>query len=237
MKVLALSSSQRMDKSTTTLILSPLIQGVREAGAEVELFYIKKLNLNPCQGCFSCCFKTPGKCQQKDDMQMLYPKLREADILVLATPVYFSGIPGPMKNLIDRMMPLWLPFIELCDGHCSVLPREGTKSSKIVLVSSCGYWEMDNFDLLLTHAGFLGEFAGALLRPHAEVMRQMMDRGEPLDDIFQAAKEAGHQLVSNGEMSTENLNIVGRELMPLETYIKAYNNLFQATEIKHAATP
>jgi len=227
MKVLALNSGQRTEKSNTALILNPFLEGMREAGAEVESFYTKKLNINPCQGCFVCHSKTPGTCWQKDDMQMLHPRLREADIWVLAAPVYFGGLPGPMKNLIDRTMPLFLPLIELLDGHCSGLPREGTKYSKVVLVATCGYWEMDNFDLLLAHVQVLGEFAGALLRPQADVLRPMLDRGEPLDDIFTAAKEAGRQLVRDGKMATETLDIVSRELMPLETYIQVYNRLFQ----------
>ena len=227
MKALALCSSQRMEKSNTALILNPFLEGMREAGAEVESFYTKKLNINPCQGCFVCHFKTPGKCWQKDDMQMLHPKLRAADIWVLATPVYFGGFPGPMKNLIDRTMPLFLPTIELRDGRCSGPPREGTKDGRVVLVATCGYWEMDNFDLLLAHGQALREFAGALLRPQADVLKPMMDKGEPLDDILEAAKEAGRQLVRDGEMSTETLNIVSRELVPLEMYVKAASEMFQ----------
>jgi len=102
MKVLAFNSSPRMGKGNTALILNPFLEGMREAGAEVELFYTRKLKINPCTGGLSCLLKTPGECFQKDDMQMLYPKLREADIMVFGAPVYCAGIPGPMKNLIDE---------------------------------------------------------------------------------------------------------------------------------------
>jgi multimeric flavodoxin WrbA len=88
MRVLVLNSSPKMDKGNTALVLGPFLEGVREAGAEVELFYTKKLEINPCQGEFNCWFKTPGKCFQQDDMQMLLPMLAQADIWVLATPVY-----------------------------------------------------------------------------------------------------------------------------------------------------
>jgi len=226
MKVLAFNASPKMGKGNTALILNPFLEGMREAGAEVELFYTRKLKINPCQGELNCWLKTPGKCFQKDDMQMLLPKLREADIQVFATPVYYVGMPGPMKNLIDRMNPLWEPFLELYDGHCSGHPREGTKHSKVVLVSSCGYWEMDNFDLLLDYMRIF-DFAGALLRPHADALRPMMEEGAPLDDICEAAKEAGRQLVRDGEMSAETLATVSRELMPLEKYIEFYNQGFQ----------
>ena len=232
MKVLAFNGSPRMDKGNTALILTPFLEGMKEVGAEVEFFYTKKLNINPCQGCFTCWLKTPGVCFQKDDMQMLHPKLRQADIWVLATPLYVDGMTGPMKNLLDRLIPLVQPFIELRDGHCRHPLREGRKSGKVVLVSNAGFWEMDNFDPLLVHVRAMCkntamEFAGALLRPHGEALKPMMELGAPLDDIFAAAKEAGRQLVRDGEMSTETLNIVSRELLPLDMYVQMANQKFQ----------
>ncbi len=71
-----------------------------------------------------------------------------------------------MNNLLNRMTPLVQPFVQLRDGHCAGLLREGTKDGKVVLVSSCGYWETDNIDLLLAQAKALRGFAGAVLRPH-----------------------------------------------------------------------
>ena len=231
-KVLAFNGSPRMEKGNTALILNPFLEGMREAGADVELFYIRKLKINPCRGDFICWVKTPGQCWQKDDMQMLYPRLREADIYVFATPVYVDGATGPMKNLLDRIIPLAQPFFELRDGHCRHLARGGPKHGKVVLVSNCGFWEMDNFDPLLVHTKAVcknadREFAGALLRPHGEALRPMMEMGISLDDIFEAAKDAGRQLIRDGKMSPETLNTVSRELMPLETYFKAANETFQ----------
>lgn len=231
-KALALNSSPKMDKGNTALILTPFLEGIKEAGAEVELLYTRKLNIKPCTGEYNCLLKTPGSCYQKDDMAMLYPKLREADIWVFATPVYVDGVPGPMKNLLDRMIPLAKASIEFRDGHCRYGLREGTAGGKVVLVSNCGFWEMDNFDLLLAHmrsicTNLMKEFAGALLRPHGGVLVPMMEMGAPVNDIFEAAKEAGRQLVKDGEMSTETLDTVSRALVPMEMYIQRTNQMFQ----------
>lgn len=231
-KVLAINSSPMMDKGNTALILTPFLDGIKEAGAEVELFYTKKLEINPCQGEFNCWVKTSGECFQKDDMQMVLPKLREADIWVFATPVYVDGVTGPMKNLMDRVLPLLQPFFELRDGHCRHPLREGTKHGKVVLVSNCGFWEMDNFDPLLVHMKAMcrnagREFGGALLRPHGPALRRMMEMGAPVSDVFEAAKESGRQLVRDGEMSIETLKIVSRELLPLDMYVQNANQRFQ----------
>ena len=226
MKIVAINGSPKMDKGTTALILAPFLDGMREAGAEVELFYTKRLKVNPCQGDFRCSTHTPGECFQKDDMQMLHPKLCDADVWVFATPLYISGMTGPLKNLIDRILiPLGEPRIELRDGHCHHPLRKGTKPGKIVLVSSCGYWELDNFCLLLTHVHALcehaeREFAGALLRPHGPALQPMLEQGAPIGDLFEAAKEAGRQLARDGKMSPETLAIVSRELLPLEAWVR-----------------
>lgn len=90
--------------------------------------------------------------------------------------------------------------------------REGTKSGKVVLVSSCTFPEMDNFDLLVHMKGcckgVAREFAGAVLRPDGDGFMSTVDMGEPVDDILEAAKEAGSQLVGDGKMSGETLATV-----------------------------
>jgi multimeric flavodoxin WrbA len=144
MKVLVINSSPRMDKSNTAMILNPFLEGMKEAGAEVELFYTSKLNIHPCTGEFYCWLKKPGECLHNDDMQKLYPKFTEADVVVFASPLYVDGFTGPMKNLIDRTVPLVYPYFELRDEHCRHPRRGETKVCKYVLVSNCGFWEKDN---------------------------------------------------------------------------------------------
>ena len=232
MKAIAINSSPLMDKGNTAVILNLFLDGMKEAGAEVELFYTKKLNINPCQGCFNCWLKTPGQCFQRDDMDTIRPKLDEADIWVLATPLYVDGMSGPLKNLLDRIIPGAQPFFEMRDGHIRHPGRGETKPRKMVLVSNCGFWEMDNFDALVVHVKAICknarmEFAGALLRPHGAALRPMSEQGAPVQDVLTAAREAGHQLVRDGKISPQTLSTVSRELMPMETYFQMANQSFQ----------
>jgi multimeric flavodoxin WrbA len=164
-------------------------------------------------------------------MRTVLPKLADSEIWVFATPVYFDGITGPLKNLLDRMLPLGDPFFELRDGHCRHPLRKGVKQGKIVLVSNCGFWEMDNFDPLLVHMEAVCKnvsrrFAGALLRPHGGALKPMMKRGMRVHDIFEAAREAGRQLINDGEMSEETLRVVSRPILPLDLYVQNVNKRF-----------
>lgn len=234
MKVLAINGSPMKEKGNTAVILTPFLEGIREAGGEIELFYTKSIKINPCQGEFNCWFKTPSECFQKDDMQMLLPKFSQADLWVFATPLYVDGMSGHLKHLLDRLIPLLEPFLELRDGHSRHPLRKGVKRGRVVLVSNCGLWEPDNFDPLVAHIeaackNMDREFAGAVLRPNGPILKAMAEMGAPADDVYEAAKNAGFQLVENGKMKQETLKVIGRELIPLEMFIESANQHIKQT--------
>jgi len=228
MKVLAINGSPHGGKGNTALILDPFLEGLRDAGADVELVCTRDLDINPCLGCFGCWIKTPGKCVQQDDMAGLLHLLREADVWVLATPLYFDGPSGSLKNLMDRTTAFLRMAAEVRSGRSRHLVEEAVSGGKVLLVSNCGLWEMGNFEPLVAQVkGFCRhvdrEFAGALLRPHGQTLRDILRRGEPVDDVLEAAREAGRQLARERRVSKETLDIVGRELVSLEEYLESMN--------------
>ena len=161
-------------------------------------------------------------------MTWLDSKIRDADILILASPVYCDGVTGPMKTLMDRTVTQIMPVLEIRDNHTRHPLQENVKKSKIVLVSNCGFWERDNFDPLIMHIQAYcknanAEFAGALLRPHGEALRSMLDMGMPIKDVLDAAKEAGRQLATTGKISADTLNAVSRDLLPRDMYLQVAN--------------
>jgi len=209
------------------MILNPFLDGMKEAGGEVEVFYTRKLKIGACNGDMSCWFVNPGTCGQKDDMQMLLPKIKEADVIVWASPVYYAGMTGPLKNLIDRQLSI------------HDMGGQSAKKQKIVLVSTCGAWELSMFDPMLlqmkaiyTRPDESSDFAGALLRPMAEGVKEMVKAGETglVDGIFRAAKEAGRQLAKEGIISEELQKQVSRELMPRDAYYKAAQMMMEQAQ-------
>ena len=221
-KVVAINGSPKMEKGNTAKILTPFLEGMKEAEASVELFYAKRLNVKPCTGEFHCWNKNPGQCYIDDRMQPLYPKLRDADILVLATPIYVP-LPGEMQNLINRLVPLIDPVLKRRNGRTRARFRADVKISKFVLVSSSGWWEMGNFGTVLRIVKELAkdtnvEFAGAVIRPHASIMTENKEKAEK---IFAAARQAGYQLVKEGRMSKDLLKIISQPLISEEKYWRA----------------
>lgn len=231
-KVVAINGSPRTEKGNTHMVLTSFLQGMKDAGADVELFYASRLDVEPCTGEFQCWYgKTPGECYIDDDMQMLYAKLRAADTLVLATPVYIP-LPAEMQNVINRLVALVEPMLETREGRTRARFHEDVKIQRIVLVSTGGWWEIGNFDTVVRIAEELAEdvsveFAGAVLRPHAFLMKKDGELTEEGGAVQEAATRAGHELVKEGKMDPETLEQVSRPLISQEELRQKYNQALE----------
>lgn len=229
MKVIAINGSPRMEKGYTALILTPFIQGMMDAGSEVELFYVRRLKVKPCTcGEMYCWYKKAGECCIKDDMQLLYPQLREADILIFATPVYIP-LPGEMQNFINRLCPLIEPFLETHQGRTRARFHKQVKIQKIVLVSTGGWWEKENFETVVRITEELAkvasvEFVGAVLRPHAFLMKEKGKLTKDGEAVLNRVKRAGYKLIKEERMNKETLEAISRPLVSEEEFRRLYND-------------
>jgi len=104
MKVLGIYGSPRKG-GNTDILLDEALEGARAAGAEVTSIYVRDLNIAGCRECCGC--SKTGECVIKDDMQSVYPLLQAADVIFLATPVFFYGMSSQVKALIDRCQAMW----------------------------------------------------------------------------------------------------------------------------------
>lgn len=226
-KVVAINSSPRGDKGNTALILNPFLEGIKEKKAEVELFYTNDLNILPCRGDMIC-MKSTGKCFIEDDMEWLIPKIQRADILVFASPLYCDGVTGTMKMLMDRFPSNSYITMEIRNNRLRHPLREGWNVKKAVLVSNCGFWEIENFNPMKNHIkafceNMNVELVGELLRPHGPILRPMLNNDMPVNDIIESARKAGHELIEDGRVSNETMDNISRPLMPRDEFMQMVN--------------
>ena len=195
---------------------------MKEAGATVELFNLASMKIEPCRECTEdMFFFSNGKCKCKDDMQKLYPKFRDADIWVLASPNYCNKKEFGLKTLLDRMEPLFQTELEPVNN--------GSAKGKIAFVSTCEQYELENFKILIdqmknTGRMFARDYAGSLLRPHSGVMNAFIQMGDIPSDVFSAAKKAGKQLVKKGSIPQGVQKKVSRKLISKKSFIQKVNN-------------
>lgn len=225
MDVLVINGSPRKDRQHTGRIVSHFVEGMKDAGANVDTIFSIALNIGDCKGCFNCWHTTPGKCIQDDDMVDVLDKMANADIIVLATPVYVDGMTGSLKTLIDRSIPLLKGGFELRDDHCRHPIREYVKQGKVVLLSVSGFTEIDNFDPLITHVKAIcknmgREYVGAIVRSVAWIMEGAAEQGANIEPIYESLKEAGRDLISTGSMKEETLETIEREFVPRDTVVE-----------------
>ncbi|SKA71293.1 NADPH-dependent FMN reductase [Paucidesulfovibrio gracilis DSM 16080] len=103
--ILLISSSPRQ-QGNSDILCDAFMQGAEKAGHATEKIRLAEKHINYCTGCCSC-IRGGGSCVQKDDMAELHAKILAADVLVLASPVYFRTYNGQMKTFIDRICPIY----------------------------------------------------------------------------------------------------------------------------------
>ena len=101
-KILIISASPRKG-GNSDILCDRFMQGAEEAGNTVEKVFLRDLKIGYCMACYGC--RGTKKCVQKDDMEELLSRMIEADVVVLATPVYFYSMDGQLKTMIDRTLP------------------------------------------------------------------------------------------------------------------------------------
>jgi len=192
MKILGICASPRGSKSTTLRLVQALLNGAKEAGAEVELVDVCDLDLKFCNAC-QACFKT-GVCVHKDDFQGLYEKILAADGLVWGAPNYFSSVTAQMKTLIDRM----------ADAvHCQLLTGKYCAS---VASGGSNYDQVTTYldGLMITFGAFVTGSVGAAMNqgPGAmeEAERKAFSLGKSLAEDIRVKRDYMEQRLMQKEI-------------------------------------
>lgn len=100
-KIIVLVGSVRKN-GNTEMLANAFCEGAKENN-DVEIISVADYKVNPCIGCNSCFQRKGNTCFQQDDMQLVYNKLSAADIIAVASPVYFYGLSAQLKTIIDRL--------------------------------------------------------------------------------------------------------------------------------------
>ena len=226
MKILAINGSPKGKRSNTWRLTCAFLEGINiqeeNGGAqtpEIETLNIGSLNLKPCLGCFSCWNKTPGECCIHDDMQGVIDKILWADVVVWSFPLYYFGLPGQLKTLIDRQLPMSLPF--MCTetesgGHPSRYDMSGKRT---VVISTCGFYTAQGnydcvtnlYDRLCGKGGYTAIFCG-----QGELFR-VKELSERTDEYLSWVKKAGQEFASGG-ISGETRGKLDRNLFPRDVF-------------------
>lgn len=100
-KILGIVGSPRK-KGNTHILVTSILEGAKEKGAKVDILFLNDLDIKECDGCHTCWEEK--QCSKDDDMNNIYPKIIESDVIIFGTPVYWYGPTALMKGFIDRFV-------------------------------------------------------------------------------------------------------------------------------------
>lgn len=115
-KIVVLNGSPRK-KGNTSALVREFTKGAESAGHTVTEFFLDSMNIHGCKGCFGGHGSKDCPCVQQDDMNKIYPVVRECDVIVLATPLYYWNMSGQIRTAIDRLFALEEGGGNLLRGH------------------------------------------------------------------------------------------------------------------------
>ncbi len=239
MKVIAINSSPRSEgTSKTRMLLDPLVKGMRDAGAEVEIIHLRDKKIKNCIGCYTCWTKTPGVCVQQDDMtNELFPKWLAADLAIYATPLYHFTVNAAMKTVIERTLPIVQPFFERHESWTSHPLRQ--PFPKTVFLSVAGFPEASVFAQLTSYVKFLfrDRLVAEIYRPAAEMVMTLPQMADVKKDVLEATEQGGRELVQSMKISPETMERITQPVNVDFDTVAKMANAFWKTCIAEKLTP
>lgn len=189
LKVLGLAGSPRR-QGNTELLLDQVLAGAANRGAQTEKVVLSEMQIAPCCACHGCFEK--GRCIQQDDYQLLYPKLIKAERIVVATPIFFTGLPAQAKAFIDRCQCFWARKYVVKDP---LPPTDTGVVRQGFLVSTAGGSDTSFRCAAKAMRAFLhtldAQYGGELLFPGIDEKGAIVRHPTALEEAFALGKRIG----------------------------------------------
>ncbi len=216
MKILALNGSHRGKAGCTQWLLDKIAEGAVEQGGEFETVVLADKNIKPCTGCETCHTAQHYRhCiyEQEDDVQAIFAKMKAADILIYATPVYIFSMSSLMKTFLERFNST-AGTGELCLTESGLFFGRIDKaiySKPFVVLTCCGNVEHETVKNVLSYFQTFSKFldapiAGTLVRKSVGMIesdrRLDKERQNPvITAVVNAYVQAGRELVTQGRIA------------------------------------
>ncbi len=220
MNILIINGSPKGTNSNTYKLSKAFVKGISEKTNVVcEEINVKDKEIKPCLGCFSCWNKTPGKCVIKDEMADILEKIIWADIVVWSFGLYFFNVPSKMKALIDRQLPLSLPFMISESEYGSHPARFDMSGKRNVVISTCGFYTSEgnysSVDKMFDH--FLGEGKYEKIYCGQGELFRVPELHNRADEYLSYVQAAGKEYI-NGGITDQTRNKLCELLFPREVF-------------------
>lgn len=224
MNILVINGSPKGGNSNTYRLTSAFLDGIKQELQDIQTkeLSISRMDIKPCLGCFSCWNRTPGQCCIQDDMQHVIQELLWADVTIWSFPLYYYSVPGSLKNMIDRQLPMLLPFMVENEGQVGSgnhPSRYDMSGKRTVVISTCGFYtakgNYDGIYSLFNHLCGKGNYTD-IFCGQGELFR-VPELSSRTNEYLSYVKQAGQEYIK-GNISIETQEALNQLLLPRETF-------------------
>lgn len=229
MKIVLVNGSPRGRNSNTQIMAEAFLDGARQLGAETLNIFLAEKEIHYCRGCFSCWLKTPGTCVINDDMKSILAEANDADLLVLATPLYIDTVSSMLKVFLERLLVKGNPhFGKTKNGESRHIQNPQEKTPQLLVISNCGFPERSHFQALSLWARrFALNMQTELLAEIYASQGGLLAADLPqVKSYLQHLRKAGSEIVSHQALSAETEKALAQKFLPDEIYIESSNQYF-----------
>lgn len=224
MKVLVLNGSPKREKSDTMHMTRAFLDGMRKGTAvEAEVIHVIDRHIEFCRGCFTC-KRNGGKCIHSDDMAEILQKILESDVLLLNFPLYCYGMPAPLKNLMDRTMPLSSMAMEKVGERYEHVGQADYAHLRYVMICGCGFPNSKhNFEPAIAQFELMFPSNRTILTVPESPMFNAPEAAIVTQPRLEQIREAGRQYAQNGEIDRALLAAIAEPMIPEDMYARIAN--------------
>lgn len=176
-KVLIISSSFRKNGNSETLA-KEFEKGALESENDVEILYLRDYEIKYCIGCVAC--QKTGKCVLNDDVKNIIDKVKNADVLVFATPIYYYCISGQLKTFLDRMNPLYIQDFKYREVYLLASAADGNPQAMDGAIKAIEGW-IECFNGV--------ELKGVVRGVNADAIGDIQKDGDLMKEAYTMGKE------------------------------------------------
>lgn len=224
MKILVLNGSPKA-KSDTMVLTNSFLRGIEKTGThEIHIIDIIKKNIAPCRGCFGCWQIGNGQCVINDDQNEILKLYPEMDLIIWSFPLYCYGMPGHMKTVLDRTIPLIQKRMEVKDGRTQHTSSVDFSKIHGVVICGCGFPNYEhNFEGIQRQCELAFGNLVQIYVPETPLLN--IPEAEPVAKTKREAFEkAGEEYVKSFSLSPKTIENLQSLMIPKDEYINNINS-------------
>lgn len=224
MRILVLNGSPKGEKSDTLQITRAFLDGMETvARSEISVVHVNERRIAFCTGCFVC-KKNGGVCVLDDDMQEILREILESDVVIFSFPLYSYGMPGAIKNVVDRMMPLssW-NMVRDENGKYGHRMQYDVSNIRYMMICGCGFPNSKhNFEGVVRQFGLKFPDSTIITVPESPMFN--IPQAAPFVSPRRAQlKDAGAEFARTGAIGPETMRTICSPMIPEEIYAQFAN--------------